>query len=63
MSDHIFLGASLIAILTAEAHLLAGDVRTWRRGAGDARQLCHRALVSAAAAACALLFALIATEM
>jgi hypothetical protein len=27
LSDHIFLGASLVAIFTAEAHLIAADIR------------------------------------
>lgn len=63
MSDHILLGASLTAVLTAEAHLLAADVRRWRPGSPGSRQLRHRTLIVAAAVVCGLLFALVSTEM
>jgi hypothetical protein len=59
VSDHIFLGAALVAIFTAEAHLLAADVR--RRW--SSRRRLDRAVLAAAGALLALLFGLVCVEM
>lgn len=59
MSDHIFLGASLVAIFTAEAHLIAADIR--RRWAG--RRRLDRVVLASTAGAVALLFGLMCVEM
>ncbi len=59
VSDHIFLGAALIAIFSAEAHLLAADVR--RSWAG--RRPLDKTVLTAAGATLAALFALTCVEM
>lgn len=68
MSDHIFLGASLVAILTAEGHQLAAYARSWQRrgvteGAPSPGVTLHRRLVIAAMVAWTLLLSAICTDM
>lgn len=68
MSDHIFLGASLVAILTAEGHQLAAYARSWQlrgRSGGVAHPgaALHRRLVIVAMVAWTVLMAVICTDM
>jgi hypothetical protein len=59
LSDHIFLGASLVAIFTAEAHLIAADIRrSWTR-----RQVLDRVVLASASAVLVLLYGLMCVEM
>jgi hypothetical protein len=59
LSDHIFLGASLVAIFSAEAHLIAADIRRSWTG----RQALDQAVLAAAAAVLVLLYGLMCVEM
>lgn len=77
MSDHIFLGASLIAILTSEGHQLAAHARSWHRRRSATSQshtqthnqspppgaAIHRRLVIVAMVVWTLLVASICTDM
>lgn len=77
MSDHIFLGASLIAILTSEGHQLAAHARGWHRRSNATSQshtqthnqssppgaAIHRRLVIVAMVVWTLLVASICTDM
>ncbi len=59
MSDHIFLGAALVAIFSAEAHLLAADVRH----RFPRRRRLDKAVLAVAGGLLALLFGLMCVEM
>lgn len=68
MSDHIFLGASIVAILTAEGHQLAAYARSWQRrsaigGVTRPGVTLHRRLVIAAMVVWTLLISAICTDM